>query len=354
MTSVLHIITTIKRGGAENQLLILVKEQVRSGLSVHIAYLKDNPELSGEFECAGANVHHSIANLKPFQQPLRLRKILKNEISIVHAHLPRAELVALLCPSRFRLIASRHNAEPFFPKAPKFFSNFLSRVVSIRAHAIIAISSAVRDFLIEQGEIKNKTKIKVVLYGYSRSSSPLTKKDNRSTMVIEVGTVSRLTDQKDIPTMLEAFGNYLKITPNAKLSIVGSGHLEQSLKTMAAQMFPAKSFSFLGRTDRIYDFMSSLDVFILTSNYEGFGMVLLEAMDAGIPIIASRNSAIPEVLGADFPGLCRTGDSADFSRKIAFLNDFNYRKMVLEMQEVRLGLFNSKSMAENVSLIYLD
>ena len=354
MTSVLHIITTIKRGGAENQLLILVKEQVRSGIEVHIAYLKDEPELLGEFESAGAKVHHSIANVQPYKQPLRLRKLLKNEIPIVHAHLPRAELVALLCPSRFKLITSRHNAEPFFPNAPKCVSNFLSKLVGMRAHAIIAISSAVRDFLIERGEIKNTTKIKVVLYGYIRNSGPSTKIDNHSKIMTEIGTVSRLTNQKDIPTMLKAFGKYLEIIPNAKLSIVGSGHLEQSLNIMAAQMFPNKAVTFLGRSDKIYDFMSSLDVFILTSKYEGFGMVLLEAMDAGIPIVASRNSAIPEVLGADFLGLCRTGDSAEFSMKIGLLNDFNYRRRVLEMQEERLGLFNSKSMADNVSLIYLD
>jgi glycosyltransferase involved in cell wall biosynthesis len=354
VTSVLHIITTIKRGGAENQLLVLVKEQVRSGFAVHIAYLKDEPELSREFESAGANVHHSIANIKPFKQPLRLRKLLKNEISIVHAHLPRAELVALLCPSRFKLISSRHNAEPFFPKAPKFVSNFLSRLVSTRAHAIIAISSAVRDFLIERGEIKDKTKIKVVLYGYIRNSGSSRKRINQSNIMIGIGTVSRLTDQKDIPTMLGAFGKYLEIIPNAKLSIVGSGHLEQPLNIMAAKMFPAETVTFLGRSDRIYDFMSGLDVFILTSKYEGFGMVLLEAMDAGVPIVASRNSAIPEVLGSDFPGLCRTGDSADFSMKISLLNDFEYRKMVLEKQEKRLGMFDSKSMAENVSLIYLN
>lgn len=354
MTSVLHLITTIKRGGAENQLLVLVKEQVRSGFTVHIAYLKDEPELSREFEFAGARVHHSIATVKPFKQPIRLRKLLNGQISIVHAHLPRAELVALLCPSRFKLISSRHNAEPFFPKAPKFFSNFLSRLVSIRAHAIIANSSAVRDFLIERGEIKDKTKIRVVLYGFIRNSRSSTKKNNQDNVITRIGTVSRLTDQKDIPTMLDAFGRYLEIIPNAKLSIVGSGHLERPLINMATKMFPPGTVTFLGRSDKIYDYMSGLDIFILTSKYEGFGMVLLEAMDVGVPIVASRNSAIPEVLGSDFPGLCRTGDSADFFMKISLLNDFNYRNMVLEKQEKRLGLFNSKSMAENVSLIYFD
>ena len=121
---------------------------------------------------------------------------------------------------------------------------------------------------------------------------------------------------------------------------------------MAAQMFPNKAVTFLGRSDKIYDFMSSLDVFILTSKYEGFGMVLLEAMDAGIPVVASRNSAIPEVLGDDFQGLCTTGESKEFCQKINLLNDPEYRKMILGEQSLRLQLFGAEVMSQKINEIY--
>jgi glycosyltransferase involved in cell wall biosynthesis len=112
------------------------------------------------------------------------------------------------------------------------------------------------------------------------------------------------------------------------------------------------SVNFLGRNSRIYDFLSELDAFILTSKYEGFGMVLLEAMDAGIPVIASNNSAIPEVLGDDFPGLCITGESKEFCKKIDFLNDPVYRKMILDKQSVRLQLFGADVMSQKINEIY--
>ena len=54
MTDVLHVITTINRGGAENQLVVLVREQVKSGLDVTVVYLKGEPELEQEFLAAGA------------------------------------------------------------------------------------------------------------------------------------------------------------------------------------------------------------------------------------------------------------------------------------------------------------
>lgn len=354
MTSVLHLITTIKRGGAENQLLVLVKEQVRSGLKVHVVYLKDEPELIQDFQEVGAIVHNELRGLKPFSQPFALRKLLHKEISIVHAHLPRAELVGLFCPAAFTFITSRHNAEPFFLNAPKFLSNLLARLVCYRAKAVIAISSAVKDFLLEQGEIKDMKKAKVVLYGYvPHFDSPRATKSS-SGKIYNIGTISRLTDQKDIPTMLNAFKEYLATVPTARLFILGEGQLEKQLETMCSRMFAENTVAFLGRSSKIYEFLEKLDAFILTSKYEGFGMVLLEAMDAGVPIIASRNSAIPEVLGADFPGLCQTGNVSDFKAKMEMLNNKEYRQSILDQQKERLAIFDSSTMERKISSIYFE
>ena len=354
MTSVLHLITTIKRGGAENQLLVLVKEQVRSGLQVHVAYLKDEPELVQDFQKAGAIVHDELIGLKLFKQPFALRKLLHREISILHAHLPRAELVGLFCPAVFTFITSRHNAEPFFPGAPKFLSNALARLVCYRAKTVIAISSAVKDFLLQQGEIKDKKKTQVVHYGYVShyKSSRITK--SSSEKIYNIGTISRLTDQKDIPTMLSAFKEYLAIVPMARLFILGEGPLEKQLETLCSRMFAQDSVTFLGRSPKIYEFLEKLDAFVLTSKYEGFGMVLLEAMDAGIPIVASNNSAIPEVLGVNFPGLCQTGNSSDFSAKFGMLNNVVYRQNILNEQKERLAIFDSSIMERKISSIYFE
>jgi glycosyltransferase involved in cell wall biosynthesis len=82
-------------------------------------------------------------------------------------------------------------------------------------------------------------------------------------------------------------------------------------------------------------------------------MVLLEAMDGGVPIVASNNSAIPEVLGENFPGLSKTGSSKDFAQKLSNLLVLSYRKKVLEVQSGRLKIFRAEPMAEKISQIYL-
>lgn len=347
-----HLITTISRGGAENQLLILVKEQIKQGLEVHVVYLKGEPELRNDFESSGAMVHSDLSKLFPLFQPIRFRSLIKGKNAIVHAHLPRAELVALFTCTKFKFFVSRHNAEPFFPGAPIGISNILSRFVEMRSSKIIAISNAVKDFLVSRGEVSHLENIEVVHYGYHLQNEGKVPKANSTDEILKLGTISRLTLQKDIPTMLSAFLEYKARARASSLSILGAGTLNFELQQISKQMGIEESVFFLGRSPLIFDFLSGLDAFILTSKYEGFGMVLLEAMDAGIPVIASRNSAIPEVLGDDFPGLCTTGDSKDFCQKIELLNDPTYRKMILDKQSKRLKLFDAETMSQKINKIY--
>ena len=352
MTSIFHVITTICRGGAENQLLILAKEQINQGYDVHVVYLKDSPELLDDFRNMGVQVHSDLIGCNPLLQPLKLSQILGIKNSIVHAHLPRAELISFLVPISIKLFVTRHNSEPFFPKAPKSISRFLSRIVSLRACKIIALSNAVAHFLKEEKELVNFNKLKVVHYGYIPVFSSEYRKNHIRNSVHRIGTIARLTEQKDLPTMIKAFNLIRKEFGGLTLSIVGAGPLENYLRTLVIDLKLEDDIRFLGRTDKILDFLLSLDVFVLTSEYEGFGLVLLEAMDAGVPIVASRNSAIPEVLGTEFPGLCETGNYLEFSEKILALKDHTYRNKVLEIQSERLSLFHANKMSDMTRSIY--
>jgi glycosyltransferase involved in cell wall biosynthesis len=351
---VYHLITTILRGGAENQLLVVVKEQVRQGLEVHVVYLKGEAELEQDLLSLGATVHHELVGRFPLFQPWHMTRLIAGEKIILHAHLPRAELVGLATMGDLRFISTRHNAESFFPGAPEFLSRFLSRMVERRVEKIIAISNSVKKFLLDSGEVKDENKIEVVHYGYFPNTETRSLKSDSHSSLLKLGTISRLAPQKDLPTMILAFLGYRVNHPKSTLSILGGGQLESELKNYVLDLNLASNVEFLGRSSKTRDFLLSLDVFILTSLYEGFGLVLLEAMDAGIPIVASRNSAIPEVLGENFPGLCVTGDVNDFISKISALTDDNYRKSVLEIQERRLKKFSATSMSEKLLLLYDD
>lgn len=351
MKEIIHVITTINRGGAENQLLILVREQVKTGNNVKVVSLKGEPELKQELELSGAVVDTSLNSKNPLIQSFLLAKFITDRNVILHAHLPRAELVATLIPRRFRLFTSRHNAEPFFPGAPRLISNLLSKLVEIRAVKIIAISNAVRDYVVDRGEVMNKAKIIVAYYGYQTHNSPQRVHDFTKP-ILKLGTISRLAEQKDLKTLIRVFAKYNAIYPKATLSILGAGPLENELKNIASGLGVADSVIFLGRSSEVLAYLSSLDLFLLTSKYEGFGMVLFEAMDAQIPIIASNNSAIPEVLGEKHPGLCKTGDIEDFLERIIQFNQAITCEKVINFQNLRLEEFKAEVMNLNILEVY--
>ena len=355
MTKILHVITTINRGGAENQLVVLVREQVKSGMDVGVIYLKGEPELEQELLAAGARIFHNIANRMPFLQLFQLRLIAKAEKSLLHAHLPRAELLTRFSAGKNAYVVSRHNAEPFFPGASQLLSSYLSRLVIRKAIHVIAISFAVSEFLIAKKEIKDIEKLSVVHYGYRPrpSEDRLTAKVNigdRSRICI--GTISRLTRQKDLPTLFLAFSQFLKQHPQSTLLLVGGGEGKEHLENLAKDLGIDENIEWVGRTSRIPEFLSRMDIFVLSSLYEGFGLVLLEAMDAGVPLIASNNSAIPEVLGEDFTGLVKTGDVDGFVTKMNEYTKQSVREKVLRDQDIRLKTFSAEVMCSKISKIY--
>jgi len=352
---VLHVITTINRGGAENQLLVLVREQVKIGMDVSVIYLKGEPELEHEFSAAGARTLHNIANKNPFLQLFQLRFIIKDDKLLLHAHLPRAELLTRFSAGTNGYIVTRHNAEPFFPGASHVLSSYLSRLVLSQAKHVIAISSAVAEFLIAKKEIQEDKQLSVVHYGYQPRPS-----EDRLTAKIRmvdqpgicIGTISRLTRQKDLPTLFLAFAQFLIQHPQSTFLLVGGGEEKIQLEALAQGLGISESIEWVGRTSRIPEYLSRMDIFVLSSLYEGFGLVLLEAMDAGVPIIASNNSAIPEVLGEDFRGLVRTGDVEDFVKKMNEYTDPNVREKVLQDQDIRLKIFGAEVMCSKISKIY--
>jgi len=352
MKPVVHIITTISRGGAENQLLTLVSEQVLEGRQVTIIFLKDLPELELEFERSGARVEKFAYGLNPFRQVIKIRKFLRHRNVIVHAHLPRAELIAAVAIHNHSFIVSRHNAEKFFPKAPDFLSAWISRFVVGRAAFCIAISKAVADFMLLKNEIRNLEKVRVVLYGIQKERILASRDLVTINSIMRIGTIARIVPQKDYPTLLQSFALILIKFPNCTLSILGEGPELGKMKNLADSLGIQNKVHWCGKSNEVDNFLQNLDLFVLTSIYEGFGLVLLEAMANRTPIIAANNSAIPEVIGQDSRYLFETGNFRELSEKIIENLSVSRRSEIVRIQSSRLCLFDSRTMSGNVNLIY--
>ena len=113
-----------------------------------------------------------------------------------------------------------------------------------------------------------------------------------------VGNVGRLHPDKDQATLIRGFAQALPQLPEGSLlAIMGSGRLESSLKALATELGVSASVRFLGQVAQGRRYFKAFDVFALTSDHEPFGMVLLEAMAAGVPVICSDCGGGREVVG---------------------------------------------------------
>jgi glycosyltransferase involved in cell wall biosynthesis len=355
-----HLITTIERGGAERQLLTLASEQVQSGLKVEIFFLKGRPDLKNEFEASGVKVNNLLVGKSFLKQIFLLSKYLRKNPSPIHAHLPKSELLAAIVITKKYFVFSRHNAEPFWPGGPRVISNLLSTFVCKRASQGIAISNAVRSYLIKRGEIPNGYIINVVYYGFQKdisiNSEGLSLVTNYMTgqnSNYNIGTIGRLVPQKDYPTLLSAFSIVLKSVPNIELYVVGEGYLQKDLIKLSNSLGINDKVHWVGKTEYIKEFLSKIDLFILPSKYEGFGLVLLEAMVAKKPIVAASNSAIPEVLGKTYEGLFSTGDINALAQQIKIaISDSSFSERLVQSYASQLSLFDPSKMNINVKNVY--
>jgi glycosyltransferase involved in cell wall biosynthesis len=356
---IIHLITTIEFGGAEKQLLILAKNQVKQGLKVEVFYLKGKPELKTKFEDAGVKVNSLLVDQPFIFQVTKFRKFIRKNSILIHTHLPQAELIASIACEKKKFIISRHNFEPFWPNKPKLVSVLLSRFVTSRAAGSIAISNAIKNYLLEAKEISKEFPVSIVYYGFEHEvddlsdSNKLTNEMLNSTKNFKLGTIGRLVPGKNYPTMLRAVAKIVDVDPNVKFFIVGGGRSEQALIKMCKDLKIENNVIWVGRTEHIREFLSKIDLFIFASKGEGFGLVLLEAMLANKPILAANNSAIPEVLGLNYKGLFSTYDHKLLSEKIIeLMNNRTKSDSLVSVYKEQVKLFNPVDMATNVLKVY--
>ncbi len=177
---------------------------------------------------------------------------------------------------------------------------FLERITANFSTAIYSCSNAVTRFLIQDLGIK-RDKVVTIPNGIDVDSFSV--KINREKKLQElglknnlkiVGTVCRLHEpKKGIKNLLEAAKNLQKKI-DFQLLIIGTGKDERKLRQIAQEA--AINVSFLGERNDVKEILQVIDIFVLASLYEGFPVVVLEAMASGLPIVASRVGGLKEAV----------------------------------------------------------
>lgn len=229
-----------------------------------------------------------------------VRKILaRGTFKFCIAHRSKPTYVALLA-SKLPVISIHHNYGDFGRFSRRFFINlFRNRLL------LLGVSDSVRDEMRASLPKWPQEQIETL---YNRIDVPavqtqfIAKEAARTFLGLPqdnwiVGNVGRLHYDKDQATLLRGFKQALPHLPtNSLLVIMGKGPLEKNLKQLAQDLGISESVVFTGNVPDGKKYFKAFDVFALTSDHEPFGMVLLEAMAAGLPLICSDCGGGAEVV----------------------------------------------------------
>jgi len=146
---------------------------------------------------------------------------------------------------------------------------------------------------------------------------------------LRVGTVGRLSYEKGMDVLVEAFALVRRCLPDADLVVVGDGAERAALERLASERGLTGAVSFLGLRDDVPALLGGFDVFVLPSRTEGLPMAILEAMSAGLPIVATAVGGVPEVIRHGRNGLLvrpeAPNDLADAIVRVACDEDLRCR-----------------------------
>ena len=319
----LHKITGVS--GSEAHLLTLLPALRASGVDARFLGLdvagSDAPRFYERLDSAGVPATHVRCgpDVSPRMARDVVRAVRNERPDVLHTHLVHADVYGTIAAraTHTPLVSTRHNDDRYLLGPFRYVDRAFARGAS----RMIAISDAVRTFLEAAGH--DPEKLTTIHYGLdalpATASSPTPAQAGIPTDVPLVLAVGRLIEQKDHATLLRAFAAVRRAVPDAALAILGSGPLEGETRSLAGALGVGDAVHLPGRTD-VRDWLERADVFVHTSRWEGFGIVLLEAMLAGLPVVATAVSAVPEIVVDGVTGaLVAPGDHDAVARHVTEL-----------------------------------
>jgi glycosyltransferase involved in cell wall biosynthesis len=287
---VLHVHRIGGIGGSERHLLTLLPALAKRGLDVSFLGLDDPSRAPDPFYESLAVPFERVAaprDLDP-RLALRVRRAVR-QADLVHTHLVHADVYGALGAGR--LVSTKHNDDPFRAGAFRFVERALAR----RASRVIAITRALARFQVERVGLP-AGKVEVIHYGLDElpqawGDNPPDDVPGDAQVVL---SVSRLERQKGVDVAVGALPEVLAHHPRAQLVVLGEGHQRAELEQLARRLDVPVHLP--GRVPDVAAWLRRADLLVHPARWEGFGLALLEAMLASLPVVATNVSAIPEIV----------------------------------------------------------
>ncbi len=362
MPLVLHVITSLNADGAQTLLMDFASRCPADRYRHVVAYLLGDGELSRETRYAGVEVVDLTRGGRfSFASPWRLvRLIRRRQVDLVHTHLVHGGIIGRMAARLGgvrRVVTTRHYGTE---EKERTLLYRLEDRLTRGTERVIAISGAVERHLVER-RIASPERIRVVHNALAPELFGAKPKATRTgpERPPVLGSIGRLRPQKGYPHLLEAFRLILAEYPGATLEIVGQGPLRSELEDHCRRLGIDGAVRFLGAVPhcQIPERLDRWDLFLLSSVWEGFGIVLIEAMARGLPTVATRVEGVAEVVEEGVTGLLvPPAEPASLARAAVQLLGDAGRRVALGQagRERALRLFSMERFVERTIAVYDD
>ena len=364
---VLHVIDSLDLGGAQTFLLDLVSHHDRTRFIPEVAVMHGTGVYTKAFEDVGVTVHRlSPGRFPPFYIPNFWKLMKGGDYDLLHFHLFGANLcakpLAVMVGHPAIVVHDQCNdasreQNPLLLAADAFWNQ--------KSHRIIAVSESTRRYLLSHEDLDDSSVITIsngIDTGKFRPALAGQCESARGELGIPadalvIGGVGRLVSQKNFLLFLKVASNILKKYPEVRFAIAGTGPLETMLRAEAENLGISSQILFLGHVSDRQSLYHALDVLLITSDFEGTPMTLLEAMASGVPVVASAVDGISEVCSDGVDSLLAPPRDSDFFEQSLFriIRDktlrgnlaFAGRRTILERYDIQV-------IAERVEQVYCD
>ncbi|MFQ2612966.1 glycosyltransferase [Aeromonas caviae] len=299
------IITGLGMGGAERQVCDLADQFSAKGHEVLLIAMTgealNRPQSTNIIEVAELNMTKTpLGFIKAYWQARRLINQFKPDV--VHSHMVHANLFARLLRLSTRipkLICTAHNTNEGGRGRMLAY-----RVTDALCDLSTNVSQEAVDAFIAQGAVP-ATRMVAMPNGIDTvrfTFNPACRASLRRQLKLEDDTplilaVGRFNIQKDYPNLLNAFDQLPRVLSHVQLAIIGIGEEQTKIEALAAQLGLAQRVHFLGLQRNVHEWISAADLFVLSSAWEGFGLVVAEAMACERVVVATDCGGVKEVVG---------------------------------------------------------
>jgi glycosyltransferase involved in cell wall biosynthesis len=348
---ILNVINSLNAGGAQKLLQeSLPAINMEKNCSVDILLLTSRNDFFGE-ELRKKDVRINVIPTNNIRNPINIfyiKKHIRNgKYDIVHTHLFPANYwtsiaAKLIFKNRPKFITTEHSTHNrrrdrwYFKYIDKFIYSSFDRVISISKKTqenLITWLDSKKQNLNKYTVIENGININRFKEAKSYLKSEINQNfDEKTKLVCMTG---RFSLQKDQSTLIKAFKD---LQENVHLLLIGEGELKDQHKNLAKQIGLENRVHFLGFRNDVDKLFKTSDIIVLSSHWEGFGLVAVEGMAAGKPVIASDVDGLREVVqgaGILFP----KGDAKQLSKDIENLISDEKKYVLLSVKCLRRAEF---------------